>query len=101
MGPLTGDTLSGELGPGEHQRPRGRTKWHSITLSSGARTAGDNGSRHAIQNCPATVTRTASGSTGCSTRSMTPVWHTAAGAVGTPAAGKHIANSESDLRSEP
>jgi len=32
----------------------------------------------AIQNWPATVRRIASGSTGCSTRSITPVWHTAA-----------------------
>ncbi|MDB5564843.1 MAG: hypothetical protein JWP84_1409 [Tardiphaga sp.] len=32
------------------------------------------------QNDPATATRIASGSTGCSTPSITPVWHTAAGA---------------------
>ena len=53
------------------------------------------------QNWPATVRRIANGSTGCNTRSITPVWHTAAGAVGAPTAGKHIANSESDLISEP
>lgn len=55
----------------------------------------------AAQNWPATVNRIASGSTGCSTRSITPVWQTAAGAVGAPADGKHIANSESDLSNEP
>jgi hypothetical protein len=32
---------------------------------------------------------------------MTPFWHTAWGAIGTPDAGKHMANSESDLISDP
>jgi type IV secretion system protein VirB10 len=53
------------------------------------------------QNVPVKVTRNASGSIGCNTLSMTPFWHTAAGAVGGPEAGKHMANRESVLISDP
>ena len=73
-------------------QPVGRLAAAIVTLSS---------DDSFIQNCPATVRRTASGSTGCSTRSSTPFWHTAVGAVGAPAGGKQIAYSASDLSSEP
>jgi len=54
-----------------------------------------------FRNCPATSGVIARGSTGCSTRSITPFAQTALGAGGAPDDRKHTANSESDFNSEP
>src|SRR5260370_13599196 len=75
--------------PGMSQRCQEQKSLHFNNLISGE-----------PQNCPVTARRIASGSTGCSTRSITPFWQTAAGALGVPAAGRHIANSESDFTRE-